>query len=33
APRPESFQFALMILQKKIRKEKASRKIAPKRLV
>ncbi|HED9841069.1 TPA: NADH-quinone oxidoreductase subunit B, partial [Campylobacter jejuni] len=29
----ESFQFALMILQKKIRKEKASRKIAPKRLI
>ncbi|HEC1772913.1 TPA: NADH-quinone oxidoreductase subunit B [Campylobacter lari] len=33
APRPETFQFALMILQKRIRKEKASRKIAPKRLI
>ncbi|EAK0847985.1 NuoB/complex I 20 kDa subunit family protein [Campylobacter lari] len=33
APRPETFQFALMILQKRIRKEKANRKIAPKRLI
>ncbi|AJC85356.1 NADH-quinone oxidoreductase subunit B [Campylobacter peloridis] len=33
APRPETFQFALMILQKRIRREKASRKIAPKRLI
>ncbi|EAI7252631.1 NADH-quinone oxidoreductase subunit B [Campylobacter lari] len=33
APRPETFQFALMILQKRIRKEKASRKIVPKRLI
>ncbi|EAI8647070.1 TPA: NADH-quinone oxidoreductase subunit B [Campylobacter lari] len=33
APRPETFQFALMILQKRIRKEKASRHIAPKRLI
>lgn len=33
APRPESFQFALMILQKKIRKEKACKKIAAKRLI
>ncbi|AJD03960.1 NADH:quinone oxidoreductase I, chain B [Campylobacter lari CCUG 22395] len=33
APRPETFQFALMILQKRIRKEKASRKIAPKRFI
>ena len=33
APRPETLQYALMLLQKKIRKEKASRKLAPKRLV
>lgn len=33
APRPETFQFALMILQKKIRSEKANKKIAAKRLI
>ena len=33
APRPETLQYALMLLQKKIRKESASRKLAPKRLV
>lgn len=33
APRPETLQFALMILQKKIRKEKANRSQKPKRLV
>lgn len=33
APRPETFQFALMILQKKIRNEKADKKIAAKRLI
>lgn len=33
APRPETFQFALMILQKKIRSEKADKKIAAKRLI
>ena len=33
APRPETLQYALMLLQKKIRKESASRKLKPKRLV
>lgn len=33
APRPETLQYALMILQKKIRSEKANRKQKPKRLV
>lgn len=33
APRPETLQFALMILQKKIRKESPQRKQAPKRLI
>ncbi|WP_083755236.1 NuoB/complex I 20 kDa subunit family protein [Campylobacter hominis] len=33
APRPETLQYALMILQKKIRREKANRNQLPKRLV
>jgi len=33
APRPETLQYALMLLQKKIRTEKASKKLQPKRLV
>lgn len=33
APRPETFQFALMILQKKIRREKSNKQILAKRLV
>ena len=33
APRPETLQYALMILQKKIRSEKANRSQKPKRLV
>lgn len=33
APRPETLQYALMLLQKKIRRERAGRKVAPKRLV
>ena len=33
APRPETLQYALMILQKKIRKQTPRRKQAPKRLV
>ena len=33
APRPETLQYALMILQKKIRKESAFQKRKPKRLV
>jgi len=33
APRPESLQYALMLLQKKVRTESASRKLKPKRLV
>ena len=33
APRPETLEYAIMMLQKKIRKEKASRKTKPKRLI
>ncbi|MCK9256536.1 MAG: NADH-quinone oxidoreductase subunit B [Sulfurospirillaceae bacterium] len=33
APRPETLQYALMLLQQKIRREKAGRKETPKRLV
>ncbi len=33
APRPETLQYALMLLQKKIRRETSARKKAPKRLV
>jgi NADH-quinone oxidoreductase subunit B len=33
APRPETLQHALMILQKKIRRESAFQKLKPKRLV
>ncbi len=33
APRPETLQYAAMILQKKIRKESAFQKLKPKRLV
>ncbi|NLC27662.1 MAG: NADH-quinone oxidoreductase subunit B [Campylobacteraceae bacterium] len=33
APRPETLQYALMLLQQKIRRERAGRKVAPKRLV
>ncbi|MBE0495419.1 MAG: NADH-quinone oxidoreductase subunit B [Campylobacterales bacterium] len=33
APRPETLQYALMLLQKKIRRQGANRKQAPKRLV
>jgi NADH-quinone oxidoreductase subunit B len=33
APRPETLQYAVMMLQRKIRSEKASKSLAPKRLV
>ncbi|DAB31668.1 MAG TPA: NADH-quinone oxidoreductase subunit B, partial [Sulfurospirillum sp. UBA11407] len=33
APRPETLQYALMLLQKKIRTESASKALKPKRLV
>jgi len=33
APRPETLEYAMMMLQKKIRREKASKKLKPKRLV
>jgi NADH-quinone oxidoreductase subunit B len=33
APRPETLQYALMLLQKKIRTQSASKKLKPKRLV
>jgi NADH-quinone oxidoreductase subunit B len=33
APRPETLQYALMLLQKKIRTESASKRLKPKRLV
>jgi NADH-quinone oxidoreductase subunit B len=33
APRPETLEYAMMMLQKKVRRESASKKLKPKRLV